>query len=133
MTGLTAVVAYIIWTMALAMFYAFPRVPQVLLGKKSADTWERTKAPTDPDFLVRAKGAHLNCLENFPLFAAVVIVAVLMQKTAAVDAVAAYVIYARIGQSVAHILGTSLPLVLIRATLFLVQVLLTFYMAFSLL
>ncbi|TXH03768.1 MAG: MAPEG family protein [Nevskiaceae bacterium] len=133
MTGLTAVVVYIIWTLLLTGLYALPRIPLVLTGKRRADNWERTKAPSDPAFLIRAKGAHLNCLENLPLFAGLVFVAALLQKSAVVDALAAYVIYARVGQSVAHLLGTSLPLVLVRASLFLAQVVMMLFIAFRLL
>ena len=133
MTGFTAVLLYIVWTFALALMYATYRVPLVLSAKKRADHWERGKTSDDPAILVRAKGAHLNCLENFPLFAAVVCVAALLGKSPVVDALAAYVLYARIGQSAVHLLGTSLPLILARATLFLAQVALVLYMVWGLL
>lgn len=133
MTGFTAVLLYIVWTFILALSYATYRVPFVLTAKKRADHWERGKPSDDPAVLVRAKGAHLNCVENFPLFAAVVVIAALMGKSPVADALAAYVLYARIGQSLAHVLGTSLPLVLLRATLFLTQVALVLVMVWGLL
>lgn len=133
MTGFTAVLIYIAWTLALTMLYAFPRVPQILLGRKRADSWERNQPSIDPVFMVRAKGAHLNCVENFPLFAGVVCVAALMNRSAVVDSVAAIFIAARLAQSTAHLIGTNLPLIGLRATLFLVQVLLMFYMVWQLL
>ena len=37
------------------------------------------------------------------------------------DPWAMILLYARVGQSVVHMIGTSVPLVLIRATLFVVQ------------
>ena len=133
MSGFTAVLLYIVWTLLLALAYAGYRVPLILIGSKRADHWERGQPSDDPPVLVRAKGAHLNCIENFPLFAAVVVVAALLGKSAVVDGVAAYVLYARIGQSVVHLIGTSLPLIAIRATLYLIQVALVLYMAWSLL
>ena len=39
---------------------------------------------------------------------------------------------ARIGQSLVHLIGTSFPLVFIRASLFLAQVALMLYLAFAL-
>lgn len=131
MTGITALLVYIIWTLLLALSYAGVRVPQVLTGKKSANHWERGKPADDAPILQRAKSAHLNCLENLPLFAALVLVGVATEQQALVDGVAGIVIAARIGQSVMHLIGTSFPLVLVRATLFLVQVAIMLYLAFS--
>lgn len=133
MTGITALLLFIGWTLLLALFYAGYRVPPILLGKKSANHWERGKPVDDPAILVRAKGAHLNCLENLPLFAALVLVGVVTNQTAVVDSVAGIMIFARFGQSIAHLIGTSLPLVLIRATLFVVQVAIMLYLTVALL
>jgi len=87
----------------------------------------------DPAILVRAKAAHLNCLENLPLFAALVLVAAATGQSETVNAVAGFVVAARIGQSLVHLVGTSFPLVFIRASLFLAQVALMLYLAFALL
>jgi len=127
-----AVLLYAGWILVLALFYALPRVPQALLGQKRIDSWERGKESTDPMFLQRAKSAHLNCLENFPVFAAVVAIAGLMGQIDAINGLAAFVLYARIGQTVSHILGTSFILVMSRATFFLAQVFLTLYMVYLL-
>ncbi len=56
------------------------------------------------------------------MFAAVVFVAAFLAKSPIVDAIAAYVLYARIAQGVVHLIGTSLPLILVRATFYLIQV-----------
>ena len=133
MTATMAVLYYAAWTLALALLYALPRVPQVLLRLKPADAWSRDKPPADPTLLVRAHHAHLNSLENFPIFAGVVAMALLMDRAAAVDSLAAYVLYARVAQSLVHLSGTSFIQVLLRATLFLTQVLLTGLMIWHLL
>lgn len=132
MNAYTTVLLYAGWILLLALFYATPRIPQALLGQKRIDSWERGKESIDPLFLQRAKSAHLNSLENFPVFAAVVAIAGLMGQIEAISAVAAYVLYARIAQSVSHILGTSFILVMLRATFFLVQVIITLYMVYLL-
>jgi uncharacterized MAPEG superfamily protein len=133
MTGFTAVLLYAAWTLALMLIYAFPRVPLILAGKKTVDAYSRSAVNTDLPMLLRANHAHANCVENFPIFAAVVVVAALMQKSAVVDAFAAYVLYARVAQSVTHLIGANFPLVMIRATFFLVQVGLILYMIWQLL
>ena len=96
MNAYTTVLLYAGWILLLALFYATPRIPQALLGQKRIDSWERGKEPIDPMFLQRAKSAHLNCLENFPVFAAVVAVAGLMGQIETISAIAVYVLYARI-------------------------------------
>ena len=133
MTGFTAVLLYVVWLQVLTLAYSFPRVPLALLGKKRLDAWERTQPNTDPGFMVRAKGAHLNGVENFALFAAVVVVAALMGKSAVVDQIACCFLLARVGQGVSHLLGTAIPLVLLRATFFLAQVVMIFWACWQLL
>ncbi|WP_166266534.1 MAPEG family protein [Marinobacter caseinilyticus] len=133
MTALTAVLLYIVWMLVLALAYAGPRIPQALTGARPIDSWERGKVPIDPLFLQRAKAAHMNCLENFPLFAGVVVIAALMNQMAAVDKVAAFVLYARIAQGLVHISGTSFLQIMLRATFYLIQVGLILYMVFGLL
>lgn len=133
MTGMTALLIYIVWTLILALSYATYRLPLVLTGKKAANHWERGNAVDDPAILVRAKAAHLNCLENLPLFAALVLVAAATSQSDTVNAVAGFIVAARIGQSMVHLIGTSFPLVFVRASLFLAQVALMLYLAFALL
>lgn len=133
MTAFAAVLFYILWMILLTLLYATPRIPQALFGIKPIDSWERNKAPVDPPVLQRIKAAHLNSIESFALFAGVVVIAALMGKVAVADSVAAYILYARIAQGVAHALGTSFVLVLLRATFFLVQMALIGYIAVSLL
>lgn len=132
MNAYNAVLLYAGWILVVALFYVLPRVPQALLGQKRIDSWERGKESTDPMFLQRIKSAHLNCLENFPVFAAVVAIAGLMGQIDAINGIAVFVLYARIGQTISHILGTSFILVLSRATFFLAQVFITLYMVYLL-
>jgi uncharacterized MAPEG superfamily protein len=134
MTAFTAVLLYAVWTLLLPIVYAGAiRVPMIAAGRKTADHWERGKANDDPPVLVRAKNAHLNCTENFPIFAAVVLVAALMGRTPVVDSLAAYVLYARLIQSLVHISGTSMPLIAIRGAFYFIQVVLILYMVAKLL
>lgn len=133
MTAFAAVLFYIAWMLILAVAYAGPRIPLVLSGAKAVGSWERDQPPVDPPFLQRAKSAHMNCVENFPLFAAVVVIAALMNRIEVANTVAAYVLYARIAQSLVHISGTSFVQVMIRATCFLTQVGLIAYMVYRLL
>jgi uncharacterized MAPEG superfamily protein len=134
MTAFTAVLLYAAWTLLLPIIYAGTiRVPAIAGGRKRADHWERGKPTDDPPILERAKHAHLNCVENFPVFAAVVVAAALLDKIAIADALAGYVLYARLAQSIVHMLGTSLPLIALRGLFYAVQVVLLFTMIVRLL
>jgi uncharacterized MAPEG superfamily protein len=133
MTGFTAVLLYAVWTLLLPLFYAGHRAPMIFGGRRRADHWERGKPVDDPPLLARAKNAHLNCTENFPIFAAVVCVTALLGKSAPIDALAAFVLYARIAQSVSHLLGTTTLLVTLRGMFYAVQIGLILYMIWTLL
>ena len=132
MTGLIAVLLYVVWTQLLTLAYAFPRVPLALFGDRKFSDWERAEINRDPAFMVRAKGAHLNCVENLPLFAAVVVIAALMGKSAVVDGPAVFILVARLGQSLSHLISTAPAFVLLRATFFLAQVGTMFWICYRL-
>jgi uncharacterized MAPEG superfamily protein len=76
---------------------------------------------------------HLNCLEFLPIFAAVGLAGVVAGKAVITDPLAMPLLYLRVGQSVAHLISTAVPFVMIRATLFVGQVLIVLYWSFSLL
>ena len=134
MTAFTAVLLYAAWTLLLPIIYAGTiRVPLIASGRKRADHWERGQPNDDPPMLARAKHAHLNCTENFPVFVAIVVVAALLGKIAIADSIAGYVLCARVAQSVVHMIGTSLLLVALRGFFYFVQVVLMLWMIWRLL
>ena len=133
MTGTTALLLFTAWTLTLMLIYVGYRVALVLAMKKPANSWGRDDKTDDPAFLVRVKHAHLNCHENLPVFAAIVLAAVALNKTPVVDSLAAFVLYARLAQSTVHLIGVNHWLVFIRANLLLVQVALFAWMIWGLL
>jgi len=132
MSAMTALIGFAAWTLALVIFVVLWRGIEMLRGKP-ANSWGRDTAIPVPGLVKRAEHAHINALENLPLFAVIVLAATALGKTAAVDAVACWVLYARIAQSLIHLLGVSALLVLGRATFWFVQVGLFIYMFWSLL
>lgn len=133
MTGLTALLLFAAWTLVLMFAYVGYRVTLVLANKKKANSWTRGAAVEDPPFVVRAHHAHLNCVENLPVFAAIVLAAAALGKSPVVDAVAGLYLLARVAQGVVHLISTNHWMVFLRANLFVVQVLLCFYMIWGLL
>lgn len=133
MTAITALLLFAVWTLVLMFVYVGYRVVLVLAMKKPANAWLRGQPSDDPPFITRAHHAHLNCLENLPLFAAIVLSAVALGKTPVVDQVGAFVLYARLAQSAVHLIGVSHWLVFIRANFLVIQALLFAYMIWGLL
>ncbi|NKF24065.1 MAPEG family protein [Solimonas marina] len=132
MDAMTALLGFTAWTLLLVVLVVLWRGVEILRGKP-ANSWGRSDSIAVPGFVTRASHAHLNCLENLPVFAVIVLAAVAMGKTAALGSLGCWVLGARIVQSLAHLIGTQQVLVLIRATAYFVQVGLFIYMLWSLL
>lgn len=110
---LMAVIGYALWTLLLGMAIAITRVAYVIKGAKAANEF----APSGEDiggFVVRLTRAHANCYENLPAFLAVCFAAVASGNGAISDSLAMWVLYARVAQSVVHIVTTSPPAVNLR-------------------
>ena len=129
-----ALMGFAAWTIALVFGVLLYRTALVFTGRTPANAWPRgTANPADPGIVVRLQHAHLNCLEGLPIFAAIVLVAALAGKLGVTDQVAMWVLYARIAQSVTHLVGVNHWLVMLRATFFSIQLLLYAYMIWGLL
>lgn len=134
MNGVEALVWFTAWTLLLVVIVLLYRTSLVFTGKSPANAWPRGSANSgDPGFVVRAGHAHQNCLETLPVFGAIVAAAYFMQKMPVVDGLSVWVVYARLAQSVTHLIGVSHWLVMLRATFFTVQLLLFIYMIWGLL
>lgn len=134
MTGLSALLLFAVWTLILMFIYVFPRVALVLTMKKKANAWTRGQPTEDSPLLIRAQHAHMNCVENLPVYGAIVLAAAAMGRNEVVDGLLATAfIGLRIAQSVVHLISTSPGMVFLRANLFIPQILLCLYMAWGLL
>jgi uncharacterized MAPEG superfamily protein len=134
MTAVTALICFALWTLLLVLGLLFYRTALVFTGKTPANSWMRgTTRTDDAGIAVRAQHAHQNCVEMLPVFAAIVAAAHAMGKLPVVDAVGAFILYARLAQSITHLIGVSHWLVMIRATFFSVQALLLLYAGWRLL
>jgi uncharacterized MAPEG superfamily protein len=132
MNSLTALVLFALWTLLLMLTAVAWRIFEILRGKP-ADSWTRGRDTPRPAFIARTEHAHMNCVENLPVFGALVLVAAVLGKTPAIDAYAPIVLYARVAQSLTHLAGVNHALVLLRATFFTVQVALMAWIALRLL
>ena len=133
MTALQALVGFALWTLALVALVFLYRGLRFLQGTP-INHWPRGSKPADDaSFVKRVEDAHANCLENLPVFAVIVLAAAAMDKSGSANALAPWVLYARIGQSLAHLWGVGPLQVFVRASFWSVQLGLCLWMAWGLL
>lgn len=120
MTATTCtVIGLVLWAVALSLLLVGVRLGAILGGKPL-----NTFAPDGRDlgaFGQRVTRAHGNTLENLALLVALPLFALATERSGLTDGLAPLVLYARLGQSVIHLVSTSRPAVLLRAALFAVQ------------
>jgi uncharacterized MAPEG superfamily protein len=120
-TPLWCLLGFVVWTMVLLVAVGGARVAQVLRGEKQPNEFP-SGVPHGGDRYWRLNRAHLNCVENLPLFGAVVLVAAVAGvKDPMLDTLARTYLAARIGQSVIHVASGSAMAVNVRFTFFLIQ------------
>lgn len=115
-----ALLAYAAWVWLLALAVVTFRTGYVLTKKRAANSF----APFGSDvsaFSGRLCRAHANCYENLPIFAAIILVALVTDNAGVTDSLARWVVVARVAQSTVHLISTSPMAVTLRATIFSVQ------------
>ena len=115
-----ALLGLVSWTMLLLLMLGGYRGALVLSGKRAANQFNPDGSDVSP-FSNRLCRAHANCYENLPLFAAVILLAMVMGRGGVTDPLALWLLGARVGQSAIHLVSTSHYAVLIRFALFLSQ------------
>lgn len=120
--SICALLGYTAWTIALVLSYVLYRTGLVLVGKTPANSWTRGSATwQDPAIITRISHAHMNCIENLPLVAAVILAAQALGQGAVTDPLACWLLGARIAQSTVHMIAVNHWMVFIRASLWTVQ------------
>lgn len=133
MTALQALIGFAAWTLCLVTGVFLYRGLRFVTGTP-INSWPRGAKPaSDAPIIKRLEDAHANCLENLPVFAVLVLAAVALGRQDSIAALAPWVLYARIGQSLTHLTGVGPAHVFVRASFWGVQLGLMFWMAFQLL
>jgi uncharacterized MAPEG superfamily protein len=128
---LYALMGFFFWTMLLLVAIAFARTSQVLSGHAQPNEFP-AGVPHGGDTYWRLNRAHANCLENLPLFAAVVLTATVAGvESATFDTLARVYVGARIPQSLVHISSGSNVAVNARFAFFGVQLVCIVWMALA--
>jgi len=128
MSPLQALLGFTAWTLILVVGVFLYRGLK-FVGGTPINHWPRSAKPADDMALVkRLEDAHANCLENLPIFAAIVLAAAALGRLDVIAALAPWVLYARMAQTVTHLSGVGQPHVLVRASFWSVQWVLFFWM-----
>jgi len=127
--SVTALIAYALWALALVITLAIVRATIVLRGRAKPNSFT-AGIPHGGDAYWRLNRAHLNTLENLPIFAAIVLSGwVVGMETATFNRLAVIVILARIVQSFIHLASGSVAAESFRFAAFAVQVVCEIWMA----
>ncbi|UIP26786.1 MAPEG family protein [Photobacterium sp. TLY01] len=86
-----------------------------------------------PPFMQRLARAHANCIEGFPIFGGLLILALVTSRTEITDALAPWFLLARLAQSSIHVASSNVVAVNARFVTFVVQVGIAVYWAWALL
>lgn len=120
--SITALVAYASWAIALVLALGIWRIVLVMRGKARADSFT-AGTPHGTNAYWRINRAHLNAVENLPIFAAIVLSGwVVGQETATFNRLAVIVIAARVIQSLIHVVSGSVTAVTLRFIAFATQI-----------
>jgi uncharacterized MAPEG superfamily protein len=122
-TPVLALLGFAVWTL-LVLFgsvgvYRWSRI--LFAGARLTDF--PADAPEGADWYKRAMRAHANCVENLPVFAAIVVAIVATGVASpALDALALVVVAARVCQSLVHVaLPQTQPVIAVRFVFFFAQ------------
>ena len=129
---LLMVLAFAGWTLLVLLIGIGVRRWLLIFAGKASLTSFPADTPHGSQAYRRAMRAHANCVENLPVFAAIVFVAALAHITPAhMDALAVAVMVARVGQSSVHMaLPETNATIAVRFGFFLAQVVAMSTMAF---
>jgi uncharacterized MAPEG superfamily protein len=79
------------------------RWSRILTGRASISEW-RADAPQGSEWYQRAMRAHMNCVENLPIFGALVVALIATGfQSPSIDTLSVIILSARIGQTLVHI------------------------------
>ncbi|EKJ86572.1 MAPEG family protein [Leptospira meyeri] len=115
-------IGFALWTLGLGVFLTTYRSILVLIGKKKSNEFP-AGIQHGTDFNWRLNRAHLNSLENLPLFLTVVFLTASFGKIDNfVNQAGLVILGARVLQSLTHLTSTSVWAVNIRFTFYMIQI-----------
>jgi uncharacterized MAPEG superfamily protein len=116
-----ALLGYISWTIVLLIWIACYRTLLVTSKQKAPNDF-KADGSNSPAFGQRLTRAQSNCVESFAFIGGLMLLALATNSAVITNDLALLLLAARLGQSITHLLSTSVLAVQIRFAFFLVQV-----------
>lgn len=129
---LTTLTGFVAWSLFLLVLMEVIRSKLVLTKAVKANGFNPENSNLSP-FMQRLARAHANCIEGLPIFGGLMLIAVVASKTSITDPLAYIFLFARILQSVIHLISISALAVTFRFSAFAVQLGIGVYWAIRLL
>lgn len=129
---LTTLTGFVAWSLFLLVLMEIIRSKLVLTKAVKANGFNPENSNLSP-FMQRLARAHANCIEGLPIFGGLMLIALVASKTSITDPLAYIFLFARILQSVIHLISTSALAVTFRFSAFAVQLGIGVYWAIRLL
>ncbi|OHC50857.1 MAPEG family protein [Rhodanobacter soli] len=123
---------FLAWTLLLLVVMEVLRSHLVITGRIRSNGITPDNAGLSP-FMRRLARAHANCVEGLPVFGGLLLVALVTGRTEVTDALAPWLLGARIVQSGIHLASTSATAVNARFAAFAVQMAIGIYWVWKLL
>ena len=122
-TPLLCLLAFALWTLSVVSIgIGYPRVSMVLKGQARPNAFPADQPHGDERYR-RTMRAHANCVENLPVFGAVVLTAAVAGvDDVFMDRLAMVYLIARLGQTVTHIASGRSRAVNVRFSFFVTQI-----------
>ncbi len=119
-TSALVLTLFLAWTLLLLVVMEVLRSYLVVTGRVRSNGFAPDNAGLSP-FMQRLARAHANCIESLPVFGGLLLVALVTDRTEVTDALAPWLLGARVIQSGTHLASTSVIAVNARFTAFAVQ------------
>ena len=119
-TTTIALLGFIGWTLVLIVAVELARVYLVLATGRKVTQFNPDGADISP-FMHRLARAHANCVENFPIFGGLLLLALLTNQAHITNPLAPYFLAARLAQSVTHLISSRALAINIRFAFFAAQ------------
>jgi hypothetical protein len=116
-----ALLGYITWVVILLVALAIYRTSLVMNRKKAANSF-KADGSDSPPFGHRLTRAQANCVESFAFIGGLMLLALATDSAVITNGLAYVLLIARLGQSITHLVSTSVFAVKVRFTFFLLQV-----------
>jgi uncharacterized MAPEG superfamily protein len=130
-TSALVLTLFIAWALFLLVLMEGIRSYLVISGRAKSNEFKPDNANLSP-FLQRLARAHANCIESLPIIGGLLLVALVTGRAGPTDALAPWLLLARVAQSITHLVSLSIFAVNVRFLFFALQLTIAIYWTLAL-